>query len=566
MNEEFVGVLGPIGLVRGGVLHSPPSPVVRALLGMLAASPGPLATESLIEVVWRHNPPRDPRGALHLAVCRLRGWLRETAAGSRIVTVASGYHLDLDGGVTDLTLFRAEASRPDASLESLSDSLALWRGRPFANVPGKRFDSRLVDSLLAERDDVTRRAARAAIEQGDPELAIRLIEPLCHFESLDEAAHGVLMEALVAAGRQGTATMVYDRIRQRLAVELGIEPGTQLQQAHLACLGRSAAGGPRGGEGAKPPRPRPGGRALGRESDVAQVAGLLAGHHMVTVIGPPGVGKTRLALELFAEAADQDRDGVRYLSLGEATAEKELERLPETGTELVVIDDCDSRPDLVRGPLARLLMSRRSPTVLLAAHRPLGISGEVTWAMRPLDPEATETLFRRRAAEAVPGLSLTAKDRPHVWSLCRQADGLPAVVESLAALLRTFPLPVLAEHAVADLGSLIDGANPSAVLFGSGVHQVWRGLTSSQQLLLLRLAGLPHDFSVECAIAVCGGAPLDHRMVLNSLAALVDNCLVLPYESGSGRRYRLLTPIRAMILHHYAEQALLPEPVPAVAR
>lgn len=149
MSEEYVAVLGAVGLMRDGVLHTPRAPLLRALLGLLAAGQVPLSPEYLMGVLWRHDPPHTPRSALHLAMSRLRNYLRANGTQIRIATTDAGYRLD--AGRTDLVLFREWTAGSGASFEALSRALALWRGRPFANVPGKRCDSRLVDTLLSER-------------------------------------------------------------------------------------------------------------------------------------------------------------------------------------------------------------------------------------------------------------------------------------------------------------------------------------------------------------------------------------------------------------------------------
>lgn len=508
MRVEYVAVLGPVGLVKAGVLDSPQAPLLRALLGLLAASGAPLSPESLIGVLWRHDPPRDPRSTLHLAVSRLRTWLRASGTQVRIVTAATGYHLE--GGHTDLSLFREWSSSAEAPFPALSRALELWRGRPFANVPRKRFDGRLVDALLAERDAVTIRAAQAASAQGAPAVAVSLAEPLCHAESLDEAAHAVLIEALVAVGRQGAATLVYDAIRRRLAAELGIGPGTLLQQAHLACLSDRPK---------RESRPRRGGgeHLVGRQEGLEQVAALLERHRVVTVIGPPGVGKSSFA----AAAGGRHYPDLRSLELG---------ALPPG---LLSIDGGAQPPELVREAVERLV--ERHP-VLVVASRPLGVSGEAIWPLRPLDPCSAELLFRRRAGEAVPGLVLSAPEQPYVEELCGQAGGLPAVIESLAALLRTFPLRELVRHASADLSSLIDGANPASARFAGGLERAWRGLSADQRDLLLRVSALRRDFSLD-----------DLETGLNALAALVDRGLVQPIETAAGRVYRVPSPIGALV-------------------
>ncbi|MEU7898996.1 BTAD domain-containing putative transcriptional regulator [Nonomuraea sp. NPDC049152] len=572
MNHVSVGVLGAVGLIREGVVLTPSAPLLRALLGLLAVSAGtPVPSAELIRVVWQDRPPRDPKGALHLAACRLRIWLRGTGETRvRVVTGSDGYHLDLGGGRTDLELFRREASRADASCETLTAALGLWRGRPFDNVPERRADSRVIEALLAEQESVTRRSARAALDEGQPHLAIRLVERLCRTDSLDEEAHAVLIEGLVATGQQGAAAVTFDRIRRRLAVELGIEPGTLLRQAHLRCLtGSDPPDGVqgRGGGAGESSRPTedgdhgdsdhgdgddgdrgPGARArlVGREQDYAGLAALVRGRRLVTVIGPPGIGKSRLCAELAVREAGHFPCGVRVVGPRESLS------VPEgTGAALLVADDCDGRMGEVRAAAERLTAARPDLTILVTARRPLGLSGEVIWSLGPLDPDAGERLLRDRAAEAVPGLTFGADDQPWLRRLCALADGMPAVIESLASLMRTFPLEVLAEQAERELGALIDDVNPAAARLTAGLDQVWQGLSSSQRIMLLRAAAFPGDFGLTCAVAECAEPPLDAASVPGVLAALVDRCCVLPFESAAGRRYRLLVPVRAMVLRRY---------------
>ncbi|MDP4503000.1 AfsR/SARP family transcriptional regulator [Nonomuraea turcica] len=523
MRNVVVGVLGPVGLVRDGALHAPPAPVLRALLGLLASASTPIAAQALIDVVWRHDPPRDPKGALYLAACRLRAWLRESDTDLQIVTDANGYYLDLGESASDLGLFRREAARSDATFQSLSQALGLWRGRPFTNVPARRVDTRLVKVLLTERDAVIRRSAQVALDEGRPALAIKLIQPLCHSESLDEAAHAILMTGLTTLGQQGSAIQVFDTIRRRLATELGIGPGTQLQQAHTDSLGRRQS------------RPRT--RLLGRAIECEQIGALLAEHRLVTVIGPPGVGKTRLTAEIALT-----HPGGRYVRLsdfaGDDAARRIVAKHADAGATLLAIDGCDDRLDLVAQLTQPFLAGNDSTAVLIAANRPLGLSGEATWVTRPLDKASCEKLFRLRATQAVPGLSFSSDDQSYVRSLCGQADGIPAVVEFLASLLRALPLATLA---ASDLSSLMDATAP----FAKSLDAAWDELTEPEQTLLLQAAALGRQFSLESLTA----------QPLNALAALVDRGLVLSEETPAGRRYRLLAPIRTLMLATYADRA-----------
>ncbi|MGW5685787.1 BTAD domain-containing putative transcriptional regulator [Nonomuraea sp. NPDC003754] len=582
MNHASVGVLGAAGLIRDDVVLTPSAPLLRALLGLLAVSAGtPVPSAEIIRVVWQDQPPRDPKGALHLAVCRLRAWL--SASGEtrlRVVTGSDGYHLDLDGGRTDLEVFRHEVARTDATSETLTAALALWRGRPFANVPERRADSRIIESLLAEQDTVTRRAARTALDEGRPQLAIDLVERLCRADSLDEEAHAILIDGLVATGQQGAAAVTFDRIRRRLAVELGIEPGMLLRQSHLRALtGSDPPDGTQGrsggtGETARPADGHhredgdrgdhgdsgghgededqgPGARArlVGRERDHAGLAALVRRRRLVTVIGPPGIGKSRLCAELAVRVSGHFPCGVRL-----ARPHEPLAPPPGAGPALLVADGCDERMGEVRAAVERLTTARPDLTVLVTARRPLGVSGEVIWSLGPLEAEAAERLLRARAAEAVPGLDFGPDDLPWLRRLGALADGVPAVIESLASLTRAFPLRVLAEQAEHDLGALIDDVNPAAARFAEGLDQLWQGLSSLQRVLLLRVAAFPGDFGLPCAMGECAEPPLDAASVPGVLAALVDRGCVLPFESATGRRYRLLVPVRAMVLRRYRQK------------
>ncbi|MFT3715574.1 MAG: BTAD domain-containing putative transcriptional regulator [Gordonia sp. (in: high G+C Gram-positive bacteria)] len=286
--STVIGLLGPVtvdGLAVPGVR-------ARRLLASLALADGRVrSAEHLIDDVWGDDPPKSPSAALHTQISRLRQHL----GGAEISGVAGGYRLD--GATTDLDL----AERLAASGVSgwTDDAEALWHGTPGDDLGDD--DPALADEITgrarALRARIDQQRAHDALAAGDHATVRELAERRCAADPLDEDAHLLLMKALAAQGQRAEALTVFATLRRRLAHDLGIDPGPEITALHTALLTDTPAAA------APPPRTRPvpsGLRAestplIGRDDDLAALVELLSQHRVVTVLGPGGIGKTRIA-------------------------------------------------------------------------------------------------------------------------------------------------------------------------------------------------------------------------------------------------------------------------------
>jgi predicted ATPase/DNA-binding CsgD family transcriptional regulator len=321
---------------------------------------------------------------------------------------------------------------------------------------------------------------------------------------------------------------------------------------------------------------------VGRRVELAQLTSLLAAARLVTVLGPGGVGKTRVALRAAQSVADQFRHGV---CLVELAGLRDPELLPHTVAAALGLAEQDNRSrldvlaDYVRDQnlllifdtcehlvdgcamLADLLLRESAGVKVLATSRqPLDVPGEHTCAIAPFpvpdpdDPseaddgadEGAVELFRQRAVAVVPGFVITAANRRDVVRLCRRLDGIPLAIELATVRLRAVPLDQLADR-LEDRFRLLTGERRTAF----PRHQTLRNAldwshelcTEQERLLWRRLSVFTGTFDVPAAEQVCAGPGLPEGDVLEALIGLVDKSVVLRMD-GPRNRYRQLDTIR----------------------
>jgi predicted ATPase/DNA-binding SARP family transcriptional activator len=286
-----IGLLGPLRLTADdGRPVDLPGARLRRLLALLALTPGePVPADRLIEAIWPDRSVRDAPHALQMLVSRLR----------RTVPVApadGGYLLDLRPDTVDAIRFAhlVEAARDTEPFEArklLREALALWRGDPPPELTDDGAD--FVGPLIAgwEALRVAALAARfeADLALGDADKSTSEAFSLVRLRPLDERLRSILMRLLEASGRPVDALAVFEEGRRALADELGVDPSPELRRLHLRILRGPVE------EPALPPALT---SFVGREADLAAVTDLLSNHRLVTLVGPGGAGKTRLALEL----------------------------------------------------------------------------------------------------------------------------------------------------------------------------------------------------------------------------------------------------------------------------
>jgi predicted ATPase/DNA-binding SARP family transcriptional activator/tetratricopeptide (TPR) repeat protein len=635
-----IGILGPLDVRVGfGEPVHVVGPRLRALLIRLAMEPDRVVlTGRLTDAVWDAEPPLDATGALQSLVSRLRRLLPEV-----IESHAAGYRLAIDPEAVDAVRFerlalegREQLRRdPQRARELLGEALALWRGPALADVATARFAGAAVARLEELRLGAIEDRAEAELAGGAGDRLVAELDELVTANPLRERLSGLLMRALAGSGRQADALAVYERLRSRLAEELGIDPSEELRALHVRVLRgetgpapEPAAAPPRDQRAAEGPTPAPAGaparpqpaeppaaeppsepaaeaprtnlRAqitsfVGRDDDLARIAEMLGGSRLVTLTGPGGSGKTRLATEAAATLLDRMPDGVWLAELGPVVDPVDLpqavlslfgareqgllarqgrgpsavppqERIVQAIGDkrlLLVMDNCEH----LVGPAAALIdaLLARCPElrVLATSREPLGITGEVLHPVGPLamparDATAAEALrypavrlFADRAAAARPGFVVEEATVGPVLHICRSLDGIPLAIELAAARLRALSPDQIAAR-LDDRFRLLAGGSrtslPRHQTLRAVVDWSWELLDEPERVLARRLAVFPGGATLEAAERVCAGS--DRRLatdeVLYLLAALVEKSLVVPGDDGSGEvRYWMLETMRA---------------------
>jgi DNA-binding SARP family transcriptional activator/tetratricopeptide (TPR) repeat protein len=295
--------------------------------------------DELAERLWGATPPGSPRATLQTYVQRLRQTLGDP---TRVLTAPTGYQVVVEPGELDLARFRAQVVRAAATrdlfdqAELLREALAQWRGRPLVDVPSESLRSQEVPYLEEERLEALERYFDVELRLGRHAALIRQLQAVAEEHPLREQLSVQLMLALYRSGRQADAFTVFQNVKQALAEQLGVDPGADLRALHQAILtGDPSVAAPPPVVPhsvevvtAAPAHPRAYPRQLppdlrdfvGREEVIERIAGLLesdatTGVPLVVVSGPPGAGKTALAVRVAHELAARFPDGQLYADL-----------------------------------------------------------------------------------------------------------------------------------------------------------------------------------------------------------------------------------------------------------
>jgi predicted ATPase/DNA-binding SARP family transcriptional activator len=576
-----VGVLGPVVLLdHDGATVWLGSGRQRRLLAALALHAGAeVACDRLAELVWGDEQPVDPDGALQTNVARLRRLLPEQAA---IGTGPHTYRLDVVPDGIDAVRFAghlaraAQESGAPRRLAELDAALALWRGRPFTELDHPDVQPE-VARLAGLRAAALEQRAEALLAAGRTGEAVAAAEALVAAEPMREGAVAILMRGLVAAGRSGDALRAYGRLRAELADQLGLDPTPQLRALHEQVLRQDVHVPP---VAPAPPAPRPAASVLpissfiGREVDLARAVAVLGERRVVTLCGPGGVGKTRLARHVAAAVAERYADGVVAVELASARPEAvgpavaAALRLSDSGPgslpnrvvevlavrrQLLVLDDCEHVADAVAALVEAVVRGACGVDVLATSREALRVDGEHVLPVEPLAPgPAAELLADRIGAAGVAGA-----DRDLVACICARLDGLPLALELAAARVPAVGLTGLLDALDEPLDVLSRGRRTAAPRHRSLRDVVaWSfGLLDDPQRALFVQLGVFSGAVEQAAVTtVCGTA--------SALPDLVDRSLVVRREGHDGRpAYGMLDTLRA-----FARERLAADPAAAPLR
>ncbi len=568
-------VLGPTELRVGEARVELGGPLPRRLVTALVAAEGrPVDDDRLAETIWAGQVPPSAAASLQAYVSRLRRALG--AARDAVVRTPAGYRLTVDG--TDAETFADCVARG-----AYAEALALWRGEPFADLPATPEVEAARHRLVELREVAVEERSAARLAAGDAAGAAAELQEGVRAHPYRERRWELLIVALYRCGRQADALRALRRVRALLADELGVDPGPTLQRLERRLLAqdpRLLLPGPERTPGtagrAAPPAanrspapapapalPQPLSSFVGRDTELADLRRLLAAHRLVTLVGPAGAGKTRLAVEHAAATADSG-DGPWLVRLADVTdpavlpstvaaaagvADPDPAALAAalTGrTGLLVLDNCEHLVAEVAGLVLALLPRCPRLRVLATSREPLGVDGERVLPVAPLPADTATDLLVDRVGAVRPGWRPDAAERDAARHLAQRLDGIPLAVELAAARAGVLGLRELAEHLderFAVLGAVPRGSLAPHATLDAAIAWSVDLLSATDRALLLRLWPFEGGFPLEAADSVRppGGGP----SALESLSALVARSVVVADPTVTPTRYRLLETVRA---------------------
>jgi predicted ATPase/class 3 adenylate cyclase/DNA-binding CsgD family transcriptional regulator len=318
---------------------------------------------------------------------------------------------------------------------------------------------------------------------------------------------------------------------------------------------------------------------VGRQAEIVDVRRALAENHLVTLTGAGGVGKTRLAVQIASEIADEYADGVWFVDLapitdpdvvpvavmralglsdqpGRSTMDPLL-RLISDRRMLMVLDNCEHLLDACAKLVGAVLSSCPYVTVLATSREPIRAVGEVIWQVPSLSLTAEAVdLFIVRARNVRPDFQVTDDSADTVAEICARLDGMPLAIELAAARVRALSLAEILDS-LHDRFRLLTGGARTAVrrqqTLRASVDWSHALLTEPERVLFRRLSVFLGGFDLDAAQAVAGGPEVERYQVLDQLALLIDKSLVVAENTGGRTRYRMLETVRQYALEKLGE-------------
>jgi predicted ATPase/DNA-binding SARP family transcriptional activator len=608
-----VAVLGPFEVRDDGEVVTLSGTKQRAVVALLATDAGRVVSaDRLIDAIWGDDAPVDATNALQHHVSRLRRAL----GADHLVARPPGYVLELDGNAVDAIAFEGLAAEGRAALRAgdaeraaskLREALSLWRGEPFTEFADQSWSVSEAARLERLHEDALEDRLEADLALGRHAEVGTELEAIVEEHPFRERMWGQLMLALYRSGRQADALDAYRRAREALADQYGLDPGPELQQLEARILSQdpslaspASTAAATTAAHAAPERsvrgnlPAPLTTFVGRQDELRDVGRLLDDNRLVSLLGPGGAGKTRLAVELGRRIAEDHGDGVWLVELGRVTHDDDVAAavlsvlegretgrtagLGPAGTTgsaidgihehlggrdaVLVFDNCEHVLD-AGAELARSILERHEAVRILATSRePLGVPGEVRWPVAPLrvPPRAVGDardllgseavrLFVDRATAANPSFELTQDNAPAVAELCRRLDGLPLALELAAARVSALPVAAIAD-ALQDRFRLLTAGGRSAPLrqqtLRAAIDWSYELLEEPERSLFRGCSVFPAGFSIEAAAWVGERNGLSTANVLAVLTALVDKSMLVTGVGPAGEpRYSMLETLRS---------------------
>jgi predicted ATPase/DNA-binding SARP family transcriptional activator len=546
---------------------------LRSLLALLALNAGRVVpTEQIIDALWGEYPPAAVRNGLQGLASKLR---RSLGSADLVAMRGGGYALELPAEAIDVNRYEelvaaghaaTAAGDPLGAVELLAEADALWRGEALADFTYEEFAAAPIARLSELRLAVIEERLDLELALGRHQGAIVQLEVLVAAQPLRERLRGLLMLALYRTGRQADALRVFQEGRHILGEELGLEPSHELRQLESAILmqDRSLDAPPVGSDTigraeAASTIPQALTPLVGRNVELRDLTRLLADERFVTLVGPGGVGKTRLALEAArAAAADLafggclvelapvgDPAGVRS-AIASALELPDPSRLAELIGDremLIVLDNCEHVITTAAEVAEDLLRRCAGLRILATSREGLRVGGETIWPVPPLEADDAVRLFVTRAEAAGARLVLSNDNHAVIADICRRLDGLPLAVELAAARTRAFPVTQISSR-LNDRFRLLTGGSrtslPRQQTLRAVVDWSYELLFDDEQRVFERLSAFPGGCDLSTAEVVFADETLEVADLADHLQALVDKSLIVVVPEGDGVRFTQL--------------------------
>jgi len=578
-----IGVLGPVDVVAdSGEPVTIPGSKLRGLIAILALEAGRTVTHHrLIEAVWGDQGVSGPN-VVQVIVSKLRRLLAESGERDCLSTHPAGYQMDVPRQNVDALRFEALVEEahalddPAAVAELLGSALDLWRGVPLSDVA----DTPLVDAIRSRLDE-SRKAAvddliDARLALGYHRRLVPELESLVAEDPLREHRWGQLLRALYCSGRQADAARVFQRARDVLIEQIGVEPGVELRQLEAAVLAQDVT---LLGTARPEPSDTPVGEPLHRRGNVRypvtacigrvdehqQLASLVERHRLITLTGPGGVGKTRLALELCVSLRDKVADGVWWVDLAAARSDTDVIaailrslRMDAGGASdphvaldsvitalaerqaVLVLDNCEHLLAAVV-PIVDALLGRCGDLRVLATSREgFDVPAERQFAVSPLSAAAAVELFEERIAGS-PDQGIASAGT--ISEICDRLDRLPLALELAAARAKHLSLEEIRDR-LSNRFELLPGGSRTAAAHQHNLRAVadwsYELLDEPERVVFERLAVFADGATLEGARRVCASPNVASSEIERLLHRLVDKSLVVADRSGAQTRFRML--------------------------
>jgi len=562
MNSRFhVNAFGSFAVRSESDIIDVSAGIASAIIARLALSAGQtLTTERLIASLWE-TPPTNASGSLRVYVSRLRsGPLGEVLQGGR-----GGYTLDIDPANVDVLHFEALIES-----ERYEEALSVWTADPFEALGAFPFVKGARTALEERRALALERVTRVRIQRGEAAASIVELTPLVARDPLHEGLVASLALAYASDGRVTEALAVMDRSRTALLESGGLDPSARMDALRQSILRQDPALGASSAPEKHVERhaiPVPLTQLFGRDDELRRIEEARSAHRLVSLVGPGGVGKTRLAIEsarrstrtidteqwmvdLSTVAAGGDVLATTADTLGAVSPSLEsIAARIEGRATLLILDNAEHVISTTRALVRGLLARCDGLAVLVTSREPLGIAGEFIIRVHGLIGESSERaveLFRERSAAARGGAEGSADETATIRRLCRLLDGLPLALELAAA--RTDVLSVKELTSALERGEHLAGdarAGERHATLESTIRWSTDNLEPDEFAVLVELSSFAGLFTLDAVESICTAG---ERSARDLTLALARKSLVAVDETEGGqRRYRLLESMRAFV-------------------